>query len=122
MYSLSTVYYNGFHNYTYATGRPYTERIWTVNAQRFEGEIRLSKGAWQEADQLNNKRYPDYHRLDIAFNSRFYFKTWSIAIFLSVQNIYNRKNIAGFQYNSDATIATIYQFSLLPVLGLDIRF
>ncbi|MEW6195766.1 MAG: carboxypeptidase-like regulatory domain-containing protein [Bacteroidota bacterium] len=106
----------------YASGQPYTERYWTESEQYYEGETRWSKGNWRPVDQINNARFPDYHRLDIAFNSRFNFDNWSIAIFLSIQNLYNRKNIAGYQYNSDGTVTTVYQFAFLPVVGIDVRF
>jgi len=67
-------------------------------------------------------RMRDYHRLDFAFNSRFNFDTWNLVINLSFQNVYNRKNIARYQYNSDGTVDKVYQFSILPVLGLDVEF
>ncbi len=106
----------------YASGKPYTQRYWTETEQYYEGGTRWSKGNWRPVNQINNARFPDYHRLDIAFNSRFNFDNWSIAIFLSIQNLYNRKNIAGYQYNSDGTVTTIYQFAFLPVVGIDVRF
>ena len=106
----------------YASGRPYTSRYWTTHAQYFEGESRWSKGSWLSVDDVNDMRYPDYHRLDIAFNSRYNFDNWSIAVFLSIQNLYNRRNVAYYQYNSDGKIETVYQFSFLPVIGIDVRF
>jgi CarboxypepD_reg-like domain/TonB-dependent Receptor Plug Domain len=106
----------------YASGEPFTPEYWTTDEEHFEGGVRWSHGTWKEVDGVNITRYPDYDRLDLSFNSRFNFEKWSIAIVLSVQNIYNRKNIAGYQYNSDGTYDTIYQFSLLPVLGIDVRF
>lgn len=106
----------------YASGKPYTEKIWSTSEQYYEGSTRWSKGSWVESDEINNKRYPDYQRLDIAFNSRFNFDTWSIAVFLSIQNLYNRKNAAFYDYNSDGKRETIYQFAFLPVVGIDVRF
>lgn len=106
----------------YASGKPYTERQWRTTQQYWENGVRWSNGDWVTGNEYNNKRYPDYHRLDIAFNSRFNFEKWSIAVFLSIQNLYNRKNIAYYEYQSDGIINPVYQFSLLPVVGIDVRF
>ncbi|MBU0473670.1 MAG: TonB-dependent receptor [Bacteroidetes bacterium] len=106
----------------YASGKPYTEMVYTTSEQHRVGGVTWTKGAWQANENINGMRYPDYHRLDFGFNSRFNFSTWNLVINLSFQNIYNRKNIANYQYNSDGTIDNVYQFSILPVLGLDIEF
>ena len=106
----------------YASGRVYTPKIFVTNEQYYESGIRWSKGNWVSADEINSKRYPDYHRFDIAFNSRYNFADWSLSIFLSIENIYNRKNVARYRYNSDGTREDVYQFSLFPVAGMEIQF
>lgn len=108
--------------YRYASGKVYTPKEWKTDEQHYEGEVRWSKGTWVEVDEINSARYPDYHRLDIAFNSRYNYEKWSLSVYLSIQNLYNRKNIAGYQYNSDGTRDNIYQFSLLPVGGIEVNF
>lgn len=89
--------------YRYASGKVYTPKEWRTGEQYYEGGVRWSKGNWVEADEINSAHYPDYHRLDIALNSRYNFEKWSLSVYLSIQNLYNRKNIAGYQYNSDGT-------------------
>jgi hypothetical protein len=37
----------------------------------------------------------------------FNLNNWSIAVFLSIQNLYDRKNVAGYQYNSNETKETV---------------
>jgi hypothetical protein len=106
----------------YASGKPYTERVFTTREQHRVGGAAWTDGAWQLTDNINGLRYPDYHRLDIGFNSRFNFQTWNLVLNLSLQNVYNRKNIAMYQYNSDGTIDNVYQLSILPVMGLDVEF
>lgn len=106
----------------FASGKPYTPYIYTTAEQHYEGEVRWGKGAWVESSDINSVRYPDYHRLDIAFNSRYNFKTWNLVLFLSVENLYNRKNVAAYQRNSDGSVDTIYQFALFPIGGLEIEF
>jgi hypothetical protein len=106
----------------FASGKVYTPRYFSTYEQHYEGEVRWSKGTWISSDEINSARYPDYHRLDIAFNSRYNFAGWNLSIFLSVENIYNRKNIAMYQYNSDGTVENVYQFSLFPVAGIEVQF
>ena len=106
----------------YASGKPYTEMVYTTREQHRVGGVTWTDGAWQASDNVNSMRYPDYHRLDFGFYSRFNFNTWNLVLNLSFQNIYNRKNIANYQYNSDGTIDNVYQFSVMPILGLDIEF
>jgi len=106
----------------YASGKTYTKQIYTTSEQHRSGGITWTQGAWIPSSEINGERYEPYHRLDFAINSRFNFETWNIVFILSVQNVYNRKNIAGFQYNSDGTIENIYQFSLLPVAEIQVEF
>ena len=106
----------------YASGKPYTPRIYTTSEQHRQGAVKWTDGAWIPSDDVNSARYPAYHRLDIAFSSRFNFDNWAISVFLSLQNIYNRKNIALYQYVSDGTIEYVYQFSFLPVAGIEVLF
>ena len=106
----------------YASGMPYTPRIYTTSEQHRQGAVKWTTGSWIPSDDVNSERYPAYHRLDIAFSSRFNFNNWAISVFLSLQNIYNRKNIALYQYVSDGTIENVYQFSFLPVAGVEVLF
>jgi hypothetical protein len=106
----------------YATGSPYTERIFSTSEQHRSGGTSWTNGGWVESDNINGKRYPAYHRLDIGMNSRFNFDWGNLVFVFSIQNVYNHKNIAAYRYNSDGTIDTIYQFSLLPVAGIELEF
>jgi len=106
----------------YATGSPYTERIFSPSEQHRSGGTSWTGGGWVESDNINGKRYPAYHRLDIGMNSRYNFDWGNLVFVFSIQNVYNRKNIAAYRYNSDSTIDTIYQFSMLPVAGIELEF
>jgi len=108
--------------YRYASGKVFTPKEWRADQQYYEGEVRWSQGAWVDVDAINSARYPDYQRFDIAFNSRYNFNSWSLGVYLSIQNVFNRKNIASYQYNSDGTRDNVYQFSLLPVGGVEVNF
>lgn len=106
----------------YASGKPYTPRTFVTYEQHIEGGTKWSDGAWIRTDNINGGRYPDYSRLDLGFNSRYNFSNWSLSLFLSIQNLYNRKNIAAYSYNSDGTIDNVYQFSVMPIAGIEIDF
>lgn len=106
----------------YASGKPYTKKIFITSEQHLNGGLIWSKGTWIDSEEIFTERYPDYHRLDLSFYSRYNYESWSISLFLSIQNLYNRKNIFFYNYNSDGTIDNVYQFSFMPVLGVEINF
>lgn len=106
----------------YATGMPYTPQVYNTAEQHREGGVTWTAGSWEPTNNINSARYPDYHRLDLEFSSRFNFSSWNLVILFSIQNVYNRKNIAYYQYNSDGTKENVYQFALLPVIGIEAEF
>jgi hypothetical protein len=77
-------------------------------------------------NQKFNARKPSYHRLDVRFN--FLTKFWGLnwTFYLDVINIYNRKNVVGYDYfiNEDLTIGREpnNMFPILPTLGISVRF
>ncbi len=107
--------------WTYASGKPYTPLEFVTTEQHRVGETQWTWGSWITTNDINSERYPDYHRLDIGINSRFNFDNWNLVVFLSIQNLYNRKNIAFYKYNSDGTRENLYQFQFLPVGGFEIE-
>lgn len=105
----------------YASGKPYTPKEYITHEQHKAGG-KWTEGTWIPTTNINGANYPDYHRLDIAISSRYNFDSWSMSVYLSIQNLYNRKNIAMYQYNSDGTIDEVGQFAFLPVGGFEIEF
>jgi hypothetical protein len=70
--------------------------------------------------QFNSQRLPYYHRLDITVKKQHKFKNKTeMEITIGVTNSYNRKNIF---YRNRVTNKTIYQFPLLPSMGVSYRF
>lgn len=108
--------------FRYSTGKPYTKREFTPTIQRREGGITWSKGTWYESNTVNGERYPDYHRLDLQWLSRWHNDGYNIVVVAALQNVYNQANVAGYQYLSDGTKETIYQFSFFPVVGASVEF
>ncbi|MFZ4619265.1 MAG: TonB-dependent receptor [Bacteroidota bacterium] len=108
--------------FRYSSGKPYTKREYTSTIQRREGGITWSKGTWHASNIVNAERYPDYHRLDLQWLSRWHNEGYNVVMVVALQNVYNRANVAGYQYLSDGTRNTIYQFSFFPVVGASIEF
>ena len=73
--------------------------------------------------ETNSGRLPPYHRLDVKLSKAFRFNSWEMSLFLELLNAYNRKNLLDFSYNEDYTERDeIYQFPLIPYLGLTTEF
>lgn len=69
---------------------------------------------------FNSERLPYYHRLDITVKKQFKFKNkTTMEITGNITNVYNRSNIF---YINRITSKTIYQFPILPSLGISYKF
>ena len=108
--------------FRYASGKPYTPRVFNPFQQHRVGNTTWSAGMWTQGGEINSARFPDYQRLDVQWLSRWHEPGYNIVVFIAIQNIYNRKNIAGYQYNGDGTKDNIYQFAFFPVGGVVVEF
>ena len=108
--------------YRYQSGGPYTPMDWTTHEQVWEGGVQWSRGAWKGSNQINSVRYPDYSRIDIQWISRFYMQNWNINVYIALMNVMNTKNIFYYEYRSDGTRETVYQFAFFPVGGIEVEF
>jgi hypothetical protein len=108
--------------FRYSTGKSYSLREFTPYIQRREGGVTWSGGSWYPSPSVNSERFPDYHRLDVQWLSRWHNEGYNIVMVVALQNVYNRANVAGYQYVSDGTKNTIYQFSFFPVVGASVEF
>jgi hypothetical protein len=76
---------------------------------------------------LNSERLPDYHRLD-ARVSRFWIRSWgSLTFFIDVQNLYDRRNAAGFDIEIDEEDGLLTSVAeswpgILPSAGIRFEF
>ena len=99
----------------YAGGRPFTP--YDVEASQA-----LNRGVYDES-QINEDRYPAYHSLNVRFDRRFHFSRSNLILYLSVWNTYNRQNVSAYFWNqTENKQGTIYQFSMLPIFGLEFEF
>lgn len=99
----------------YAGGAPYTPFDIQVST--------MLNRAVLEKSHINQKRYPDYHSLNVRFDRRFHFSQSNLVFYLSVWNAYDRKNIATYFWNQKENRQdVIYQWRMLPIFGLEYEF
>lgn len=99
----------------YAGGAPYTP--FDYQASKAAGV-----GIW-DLSKTNSDRLPDYHSMNLRIDKRFYFSSSSLLVYLSVWNVYNRKNIAFYYWNEVKNeIDSQKQWSTLPVIGVEYEF
>ena len=101
--------------WTYAGGPPYTPLNLRLS--------RILNRSVLDGTRVNQMRMPDYHSLNLRVDRHFDFRTSNLAIYFSVWNAYNRKNVAQYYWNGlEQRQDIIYQWSLLPVFGLEYEF
>ncbi len=99
----------------FAGGTPYTP----FDLEKSEA---LDK-AVLDADRVNSLRNPDYHSLNIRADRRFNFTGTNLIIYISIWNVYNRKNVAGYFWNETKNKpGTLYQWGILPIFGVEFEF
>lgn len=70
--------------------------------------------------RINEARYPAYHSLNVRVDRRFHFRRSSLVAYLSVWNAYDRRNIATYYWHTEEErVASIRQWGLLPIFGLE---
>jgi len=94
-------------------GRPYTKQAYL---RRYH--------AWivPENRPFNTERFSDYHRLDLRLDERYYFRNWSLVVYLDIMNVYGRDNIWDYTRNEYGERDEVYQFKTFPVGGFNIEF
>ena len=104
----------------YRTGNPYTP----VEGATQQTDPRNGESIYiPNYAETNSGRLPPYHRLDVKLSKAFRFNSWEMSLFLELLNAYNRRNLLDFTYNDDYTEKDeIYQFPLIPYLGITTEF
>jgi hypothetical protein len=99
----------------FLSGRPYTPYDETVSETQRRGVYDLSR--------VNALRAPDYVRLDLRADRRFTVGNQVVNVFFGVQNVTNRRNVAGYQWNRRTNgVQVSQQQGVFPILGFDWRF
>lgn len=72
--------------------------------------------------RINDVRYPAYHRIDVRTDYRFALDSWQAVAYFDLQNAYNQKNVFYYVWDKkNRRQKTVYQWSILPVLGLTLE-
>jgi hypothetical protein len=75
---------------------------------------------------FNSLRLPSYHRLDLRLTRSFSLRNSKVVLFVDLQNVYDRKNLAGFDITSDdedqLMVAEEHWPGIYPSLGVSWRF
>jgi outer membrane receptor protein involved in Fe transport len=99
----------------YLAGHPYTPFDAAVSSAQRRGVYDLTR--------VNAARLPDYFRLDLRVDRRFTVNGRDVSVFGGVQNVTNRRNIAGYTWDRRNNVMRFNeQLGLFPILGLDWRF
>jgi TonB family protein len=96
----------------FVTGNPYTP---------YAGAIAdYDAGAYAALSApLYSARDPAFHRLDLRVDKKWQFKDWSLGWYLDVQNVYDRRNAEGQQYNFNYSRSQpVAGLPILPIVGL----
>lgn len=105
------------------------------------------KSAWDargrtylDYSRFNTARFGNFHQLDIRVDKQYYFKSWSLMLYLDIQNLYNFKAEESDQYTNldkngqpvtDPSDPNRYQLraiqndgsgTVLPTLGIMLEF
>lgn len=121
----------------YGTGFPYTEPV-GVKPRIVNGQV-ATRGSFFDptnqqvifdvayADRTKyNSRKPDYQRLDIRISAAAYFWNLDWNFYLDVINVYNYKNVVGYNYYVDKELnlqrETNTMLPILPTLGFSVKF
>ncbi|MCE7071702.1 TonB-dependent receptor [Dyadobacter sp. CY327] len=92
--------------FAYSTGRPYSEPIGFINYQN---------NVYPFYDKRNNKRIPDYHRLDFAwniYNPTMKNRRWQGHWTFSIYNLYARKNAYSVFFKTENAVTKSYKLNI----------
>ncbi len=96
----------------YVSGRPYTSRIWTDAGPQLEYH-------WEDRlEVIHDDRYPAYSRWDVRLDDKWFFGGNAVVVFMEIENILDRPNVAQYIYADNGKRDTAYQFRFFFVGGM----
>lgn len=106
--------------WSYHTGNPYTP--YEASTEKIPG----SEIFKPNPGEVNSRRLPAYHRLDLRVDRHMVFNTWKVDGYVELINAYNRKNVSGYEYTYNANGEPLrkreYQLPFLPFIGVEMEF
>lgn len=104
--------------FRYVTGRPATPLA--HDADYFQADT-FAYGSTFGA--FRSTRVKDFNQLDVRLDKNFYFRDWTLDIYLDVQNVYNAQNVEGsvydYRFRQEFDVPGV---PILPVIGLKASF
>jgi len=77
----------------------------------------------QLVPEYNIARLPDYYSLDVRVEKKWSFSAWTLITYLDIQNITNRKNVSGYQWNEFTKMIDANEsIGILPTIGINAMF
>ena len=112
----------------FGTGTPYTRPLGQFDVYRrrpVESVVEYGNGSAVALGPRNGARYPARHRLDLSLRKTIE-KDWGRLVpYLSVINLYNRKNVLFYFYDFEPdppTRSGVSMIPFLPTLGVEVSF
>jgi hypothetical protein len=116
-------------NFVYSTGQPLTMPASVYSAGGIPDWTNNQNNVALFPSELNTVRLPPYIRMDFSLTWENYFKNWTLAPYLQIFNVGNRKNVWFIDYENkikDGTvtqeISTVKMLPILPTIGVNIKF
>lgn len=124
--------------FRFNSGSPYTPYQLAASMQKVNFDI-TGQGILDK-QKLNSKRTEAFHQLDVRVDKKYFFKKWSLNVYLDIQNLYNSKTklnpYLSVQRDADGNpltdpTATGYYLpkfidnesgTLIPTIGLIVEF
>lgn len=96
----------------YVTGQPLTPVVGSIYLADVNAFVPVY-------GTINSSRIEDGHQLDVRVDRKWTWKTWSLAAYLDVTNVYAHAQVLGYNYNYDfSQRAATTQLPFLPALGI----
>ncbi len=98
--------------FRFVSGNPYTP----INSSSYDARNDVYQPIY---GAVNSQRNPAFHRVDVRIEKKWRFSDWRLAMYLDVQNAYNRMNQEGVNYNYDySQTSRISGLPIIPVIGV----
>jgi hypothetical protein len=125
-------------------GSPYTPYDYNKSSIKEAWDARGT--AYLDYSNFNSERFKPFHQLDIRLDKQYFYRKWSLNLYLDIQNVYNFKSdtpdnlvrqatfegkpVSGDPYIDEngteryklITIPSNGQGTILPTIGIIIQF
>ena len=110
-------------NLVYSTGQPFTEPGSAYIIGSDPGD--RQQGLEFAPTRINNIRFPSYARLDLSLTYKRQFRNWSMAPYIQIFNVGDRRNVwfVNYEYEEGLPeVDEVHMFPRLPTLGANFEF